>query len=41
MLRLRPDNSLDLSDAVELAREYGSPEAVLLLTEIPDRKSVV
>lgn len=35
MLRLRPDNSLDLSDAVELAREYGSPEAVLLLTEIP------
>ena len=35
MLRRRPDDSLDLSDAIDLAREYSSPDAVLLLTEIP------
>lgn len=35
MLRLRADDSLDLSEAIELSREYGSPDAVLLLTEIP------
>ncbi|WP_343068450.1 hypothetical protein [Brachybacterium halotolerans] len=35
MLRLRPDNSLDLSDAVQLAEEYERPDVVLLLTEIP------
>jgi hypothetical protein len=35
MLRLRPDNSLDLSDAVQLAKEYERPDVVLLLTEIP------
>lgn len=35
MLRLRPDDSLDLSDAIDLAGEYSSPDAVLLLTEIP------
>ena len=38
MLRLRPDNSLDLSDAGNLASEYSSPDAVLLLTEIPRLK---
>lgn len=38
MLKLRPDNSLDLSDASDLAREYSSPDAVLLLTEIPRLK---
>ena len=35
MLRLRPDNSLDLTDAIDLSEEYSSPDAVLLLTEIP------
>lgn len=39
MLRLRPDNSLDLSDAIDLASEYESPDAVLLLTEIPRLKN--
>ena len=35
MLRLRPDDSLDLGDAVALAEQYEEPDVVLLLTEIP------
>lgn len=35
MLRLRPDDSLDLSQALELSEAFGDPDAVLLLTEIP------
>lgn len=35
MLRLRPDGTLDLSQALEQARSFGDPDAVLLLTEIP------
>ncbi|MEE1650746.1 hypothetical protein V1260_08060 [Brachybacterium sp. J144] len=35
MLRLRPDDSLDLDDAVQIAREFGHPDVVLLLTELP------
>lgn len=34
-LRLRPDGTLDLSQALDLARSFGDPYAVLLLTEIP------
>lgn len=34
-LRLRPDNSLDLRDAVQLAEEYERTDVILLLTEIP------
>lgn len=34
-VRLRPDDTLDLSTAVALAQEYEQPDAVLLLTEIP------
>jgi len=35
MLRLRPDDSLELGDAVALAEQYEGPDVVLLLTEIP------
>lgn len=35
MLRLRADGTLDLSQALEHARTFGDPDAVLLLTEIP------
>ena len=34
-LRLRPDGTLDLSQAIEQAQTVGDPDAVLLLTEIP------
>lgn len=34
-LRLQPDGSLDLSQALEQAQTFGDPDAVLLLTEIP------
>lgn len=34
-LRLRPDDTLDLSTAVGLSEEYEHPDAVLILTEIP------
>ncbi|HEX7350901.1 hypothetical protein [Brachybacterium sp.] len=34
-LRLQPDDTLDLSQALEQSRTFGDPDAVLLLTEIP------
>ena len=34
-LRLQPDGTLDLSQAIEQAQTVGDPDAVLLLTEIP------
>lgn len=34
-LRLQPDDTLDLSQALEQSRFFGDPDAVLLLTEIP------
>ena len=35
MLRMRADDTLDLSQAVELSESFGDPDVVLLLTEIP------
>lgn len=35
MLRLQADETLDLSQAMELSQSFGDPDAVLLLTEIP------
>ncbi|MDN5899756.1 MAG: hypothetical protein L0H74_06760 [Brachybacterium sp.] len=35
MLRLRADETLDLSQAEELSKSFGDPDVVLLLTEIP------
>lgn len=34
-LRLQPDDTLDLTQALEQSRAFGDPDAVLLLTEIP------
>src|SRR5699024_2544198 len=34
-LRLRPDGTLDLSQALDLARTFGDTDITLLLTEIP------